>query len=169
VSRFLVGMTLLAVMLPGTRASARRQETEEELQARIQQERNPVKKAKLEIRVGRVRLRKAIAAYDGGDVSQGADLLKGYVEQMKSSWQTLQRSGRQAAHQSQGFKELDIALREDSRLLEDLAHRISYFNRASVEKTRQEIEAMRSEVLRALFPGVRPRDSEKPRTHPPGL
>jgi hypothetical protein len=127
-------------------------QSEEELLARIQKERSPVRKAKLEIRLGRVKLHQAIAAYDQGSVERGAELLGAYVERMKSAWQTLHDSGRDAARQPQGFKELDIALREDSRLIEDLRHRLPYLDRGAVEKAAQEIEQVRAEVLRALFP-----------------
>ncbi len=139
-------------------AAARQPDNEDDLQARLQRESNPVKKAKLGMRLGRVKLQKAIAAYDDGKIEQGAESLKEYEQVMNDSWQTLQRSGRQATRQPQGFKELDIALREDSRLLVDLAHRTSYFDRAAIEKARKEAESLRSEVLRALFP----------REHPPG-
>jgi hypothetical protein len=131
-------------------------QAEEELLARIQKERSPVRKAKLEIRLGRVKLHQAIAAYDQGSVERGAELLGAYVERMKSAWQTLRDSGREAARQPQGFKELDIALREDARLIEDLKHRLPYLDRGVVEKAGQEIERVRAEVLRALFPAERP-------------
>ncbi len=129
---------------------------EDELVARIQRERNPVKKAKYEMRLGRLKLLQAIDAYDKDNFEQCQTLLAAYLERMKSSWESLQSSGRQAVPHPQGFKELDIALREDQRLLEDLKHRVPYYERGVFEKAAREIEQIRNEVLRALFPAERP-------------
>lgn len=136
---------------------ARGGEAQEELLARIQRESNPVKKAKLEIRLGRVKLLQAIDEYDHGNLERCQQLLGVYLEQMRSSWGTLRASGRKPTRQPQGFKELDIALRGDARLLEDLQHRVPYAERGAVEKARQEVDQMRNEVLRALFPVERPK------------
>ncbi len=161
--RFLVAAMLMVLASPQGAGPqglapllARQPDTEEDLLSRIERERNPVKKAKYEIRLGRVKLFEAIDAYGKGDLERCQALLADYLNRMKSSWETLQSSGRQAVKQPQGFKELDIALREDARLLEDLAHRVPYAERGPVEKTVQEVERMRSEVLRALFPEPRP-------------
>jgi hypothetical protein len=134
-------------------------ESEAELLANIKREQNPVKKAKIEIRLGRLKLRHAISAYDQGHIEDGAQFVAAYVDRMTSCLKTLQGSGRQAVRQPQGFKELDIALREDSRLLEDMARRVSYFDRAPIEKAAKQIEQLRTDVLRALFPAERPASS----------
>jgi hypothetical protein len=140
-------------------------DTEEQLEKRLSSERNPVKRAKYEIRLGRMKLEQAIGAYEQGDVELGTQLLTTYLEWMRSSWQTLRSSGRPAARQPQGFKELDIALRGDTRLLQDLARRVSYFERGPVEKAVKEIEEIRGEVLRALFPALKPQASGKNFAH----
>lgn len=153
--RFLVGGVFLPLIC-GCLASARHGDSEQDLLPRIQRASNPVKRAKYEIRLGRVKLHEAIEACNQGHVDQCHQILGDYLERMKSSWETLRRSGRRASRQPQGFKELDIALREDSRLLEDLKHRVPYLDRDPIEKTAQGIEEIRGEVLRALFPDERP-------------
>jgi hypothetical protein len=132
-------------------------DTEEQLRERIRNEQNPVKKAKLEIKLADMTLQQALDTYSKGDVESGARLLGEFVEQMEASWKILQNSGRKASKQPQGFKELDISLREDFRLLEDLERRVAYFDRGPIEKAAQEIEGIRSEVLQALFPAAKPR------------
>jgi hypothetical protein len=148
------------VSLPGSCAFGR--ETEEQLLERIQREHNPVKKAKYEIKLANLKLKEAQDAYKQRDVQLGSKLLEAVVEHMKSSWKILQESGRQAAKQPQGFKELDISLRQDGRLLEDLRHRVAYFDRGPVDKAAQEMERIRSEVLQALFPTVKRRAPNPP-------
>ncbi len=131
-----------------------RQDTEEDLLARIQREQNPVKKAKYEIRLGQVKLQQAIGAYGKSDFEQGEKLLNDYLKRMNESWNTLKASGREAVRKPQGFRELDITLRENARLLVDLQHRVPYNDRSPVDHAAQEVDRIRSEVLAALFPAA---------------
>jgi hypothetical protein len=156
----ILSLSLLSPPL-ATALFGKHHDEEAKLQAHIDRERNPVKKAKLEIRLGRLKLEQAEAAYDQDQVKQGAALLASYERIMQTAWQTLQSSGRNAARQPQGFKELDIALREGLRRLDDLKHRISYYDRDPVEKTNQQLTKERSEVLQALFPTLKPAPQPK--------
>jgi len=149
------------VFLAGA-SSAPPSETEAQLLARVQKEHDPVRKSKEETRLARIKLRQAIQAYEQGNTEQGAQLVSEYLGRMKDSWQTLRSSGRNAAHAPQGFKELDIELREDERLLDDLKRRVSYFDRDPIEKAAKEVEQVRAEVLQALFPAARMPEAAKP-------
>ena len=141
---------VLGILLGNSCASGR--ETEAQLLQRIQAEQNPVKKAKDEIKLAKLRLAQVQDAYSQGDVEAGAKLLATFVEDMKASWKLLQASGRKAVKQPDGFRDLEISLREDERLLLDMGHRLAYFDREPVDKATQELERMRQEVLQALFP-----------------
>jgi len=143
-------------------SSALPSETEEHLLARVQKETDPVKKSKGETRLARIKLQQAIQAYGHGNVEQGAQLVSVYLGRIKDSWQTLRSSGRNAARNPQGFKELDIELREDARLLDDLKRRVSYFDRGPLEQTGKDLEQVRVEVLQALFPVARAPEATKP-------
>lgn len=83
----------LAGLLRGAPAP-RRQDTEPDLLARIGREQNLVNRAKLEVRLGRVKLFQATEAYDRGDVEECYQLLAAYLERMKGAWATLQSSGK---------------------------------------------------------------------------
>jgi hypothetical protein len=152
---------LLVLFAAAASDSVQAKDTEEKLGTRIQRERDPVKKAKLEIRLGRLKLLQAFEAFDHKQVEQSHELLVAYLERMEGAWKTLADSGRQASRKPQGFKELDIALREDIRLLEDFAHRVPFQVREPVEKTSKRVEELREHVLRALFPPVPVRRKEK--------
>jgi hypothetical protein len=157
-----VAVALLVACLSGGAAGAaspERRDSESDLRARIAREKNPVNKAKYEIRLARVKLFQAIEAFDKKDLEATLKLLEDYLEQVRKSWSTLKDSGRPAHKKPQGFKELDIELREDARYLEDLRHRFPYMDRVPVEKIEQEVEQLRSEVLKALFP---PAQTKKP-------
>jgi hypothetical protein len=143
-------------------SSAPPSETEAQLLARLQREHDPVKKSKEETRLARIKLQQAIQACEQGNTEQGAQLVSAYLGRIKDAWQDLRSSGRNAASDSRGFKELDIELREDARLLDDLKRRISYFERGPIEKAEKEVEQERAEVLHALFPVTRTPEAAKP-------
>jgi hypothetical protein len=151
----------VAVFLAGV-SSAPPSETEAQLLARMQKEHDPVRKSKEATRLARIKLRQAIQAYDQGNTEQGAQLVSAYLGRIKDSWQILKSSGRNAARAPQGFKELDIELREDARMLGDLKRRISYFERGPLEKAEKEVDQVRDEVLQALFPVTRTPEAAKP-------
>src|SRR5205823_12900278 len=76
--------------VPGPAAlAARHPDTEEDLQARIEREQNPVKKAKFEVRLGRVKLAQVIAAYDQGDLDRSNALAAAYLAETTGAWQRL--------------------------------------------------------------------------------
>jgi hypothetical protein len=133
-------------------------QTEAQLHQRIQAQQNPVKKAKDEIKLSRLKLAEVEDAYSKGKTEQGAKLLGALVGEMKGSWKLLQNSGRIASKQPDGFRELEIALREHARALQDLERRVSYFDRAPLTNAAQEFEQMRSEVLQELFPDDKTRN-----------
>jgi len=150
----MVAVMLAAGFLTAGSAKDHRTDSEQDLLDRIQREQNPVRKAKLEIRLGKLKMQQVLDAYGQGQVDQGKLLLQGYLKRITSCWQTLKGSGRNAVKQPQGFREFDIALREDSRTLEDVSRRVSYFDREPVEQTMQELNHLHDEVLHALFPSL---------------
>jgi hypothetical protein len=169
-SRLLGSAVLCLVVLSGawcppSLGAARHADTETDLQARLEREQNPVKKAKYEVRLGRVKLTEAIAAYDKGDLDGCNALAAAYLGQMKSAWQRLRSTGRNALKKPEGFRDLDIALREDARLIADLERRIPYNDRGPLTEVAHEVEQIHGEVLAALFPSGEP---SKPKKHPRG-
>jgi hypothetical protein len=140
-------------------------ETEEQLMQRIQSEQNPVKKAKDEIKLSSLKLTQIRDAYSQGHIEEGAKLLGVFADTIKGSLRVLQDSGRKASKQPEGFRELEIALREDARTLQDLGRTVSYIDRPPLENAAQELEKMRNEVLHALLPGAPPRTLKGP-AHP---
>ncbi len=141
---------------------ARHKEDPVELEAKIGREKNPVKKAKLEVRLGALELQQAIGAYDDHQTHQGAKLLQQFSGTMEGSWGVLEGSGRNAVAKPQGFMELEIALREDARKLTDLRQRVEYFSRGPVDGTLKKLSQLHAKVLLALFPGAKPPAATNP-------
>jgi hypothetical protein len=137
-------------------------ETEAQLLQQIQSEQNPVRKAKDEIKLANLKLAQVKEAYAQGHMEEGVKLLGALTDALKASWKILQDSGRTASKQPEGFKELEIALREDVRVLQDLGRTVTYLDRPPLEKVAQDLEQMRSEVIHAQFPGRPPRTLKNP-------
>ena len=157
------------LVILSTALCARGRETEEQLLQRIQSEQNPVRKAKDEIKLANLKFAQVHDAYLEGHIEAGAKLLGAFVDTLKTSWKLLQDSGRKASKQPDGFRDLEISLREHVRSLQDLGQNVSYFDRAPLANAAQELEEMRVEVLHAQFPGGNPRtrkDSPPPQTTP---
>jgi hypothetical protein len=155
ISRVLLSTAFLVLGAPafgGGALPAPGSETEAQLLARIQVERNPVKESLLETRLAGLELDQAIQAYDQGNLEQGEMLLKVFLGRINDSWRMLRISGQNATRNSRGFKELDIALRTDARRLGDLERSLPYHDREPIEKAGKEVERVRTEVLGELFP-----------------
>lgn len=152
-----VGLVLL--MITGC---ALGRETENQLLQRIQNEHNPIKKAKAEIKLANFKLSQAHDEYLAGHTAAGAKLLGAFMDDTKACWKLLRESGRNAAKQSDGFQQLEIALRENARLLNDLQHDVNYFDRAPLTDTEQQLDQMRSDVLRLMFLAGTPRGHKSP-------
>lgn len=156
----LVAAAALSTVAGSAFAVPRHVDTEEDLLPRIQRETDPAKKAKYQIRLARLKLESAITSCEKDDHEKCREFLGAFLDLMKNSWRGLQTSGRKAVKQPQGFKELDIALREDGRLLEDLKRRIPYEDRGEIDKVIQDADRIRMEVLKALFPVERGQEAE---------
>lgn len=131
-------------------------DTVAKLQEKLSRERNPVKRAKLEVRLGKLKLKQAFKDYSRGKFQDCMKSLGEYQKAMQDAWSELKSSGRSAVHKPGGFKQLEIALRESRRHLADFETRISYLQRRQVEKVRKETERLHNRVLDALFPSLSP-------------
>ena len=153
--RVAIAVVLSLLSLSSTvvvRAMAR--DDEPTLISKIGRETDPVKKAKLEVKLGRVRLQQAFDAYSGGKYEDCWKLLGSYQDSMNQAWTDLQASGKVAAKKPDGFKQLDIGLRESRRELENFETHITFAEREVVQSVRAKTEALHNRVLRELFPAT---------------
>ena len=160
----MVGALLLILVLEATTAWAlppKSRDKEDDLTSDIAKENNPVKKAKLEIRLGELKLNRAFTAYGQGKFDECWKQLDAYLSQMRAAWETLDASGRVASKKPDGFKQLDIALRQSRRLLEDFETRVTFDERQEVERVRKQTEELRNSVLNVLFPAPAPKKPGK--------
>ena len=163
--RALVAVSVLSCLLLGTALSLalppQSADREKTLKERLEKADNPVKKAKIEVRLAEIKLSQAFDAYDRGKFDLCWSYMDEYLAGMNSAWKDLQDSGRDASRKPDGFKELEIGLRKSRRSLEDFETRVTYEERQEVEKVRKASEDLRSHVLNVLFPEVVPGKKKK--------
>jgi hypothetical protein len=167
--RLVVAMVGLAVLGPPFvyGALGRNKGQEENLIARIKQEQNSGKKARLQLRLAKMKLKEAEVAYHDRNSAEGKTLLQQYLGYIRESWATLQGSDGGARKHLGAYKELEISLREEDRLLEDLSNRVPYPEDESIKTTAKEISVVHNQVLEAIFPaGLLPKERSK-RSMPP--
>ncbi len=125
---------------------------EEKLIEKIEREKNPGKKAQLQIKLAKMKLSEADAAYSHQRFAEGKALLQQYLDQIKTSWATLQSANGAAKKHLRAFMKLEMSLGEDERFLEDMRHRIPYPESEFVKQIQKESSAVHALVLEALFP-----------------
>lgn len=143
----------------------KRNDKEQKLVEKIQREKNPGKKARLQIKLAKMKLSDADEAYHQKNFAEGRALLQEYLDQIKTSWSTLQSADGAVKKHLEAFMKLEMSLSEDERLLEDMRHRIPYPENEFVKKVKEESSALHAQVLEALFPSGYMR---KQRTKGPG-
>jgi len=153
----------LAIVTAPCVLGARHQGTEQELLARIARETNLPKRARLQAELATLKLDQAAEAFDHDQYDSGKNLLQQYLGWIRKSWGVLEQSGRDATRKPQGFKYLDITLRENVRTLADLAERTPYEDRGPIEAIAKSADAVHSQVIAALFPdGVKEEGAAAP-------
>jgi hypothetical protein len=156
--RIAVAASFLAILAqpPVYALPGRNKDKEEELIAKIEGENNPGKKARLQLRLAKLKLKQAGEAYDARDFGEGKALLRQYLNFVMGSWATLKGADSGVGKHLRAFKDLEISLREDDRFLEDLRHRVPYPESETVKKAEKESSEVHNQVLEAIFPNDMP-------------
>jgi hypothetical protein len=151
-------LIVVAVSSCAIRPSALRGGQYDKRLERLERERNklerqtdPVDRTKTYINVAEVLLSLAGDAIKSDEPEVLEKRLGEYVETIRDAHETMMTSGRDAHKKPKGFKDLEIALRRQIRLLDDLARTTSFEHRDPVEKAKQIASDLREDVFRALF------------------
>jgi hypothetical protein len=125
---------------------------------RLQRERDklarltdPVERTKSNIAISEILLSLAGDAVRSGEPEALEKRLTEYVGAIQDAHQTMVKTGRDAHRKPKGFKDLEIALRRQIRMLDDLGHGVTFDQREPVDKAKQEASDIRDDLLKALF------------------
>lgn len=76
-----------------------------------------------------------------------------YGELIREARNTIMNSGRDASRRPDGFQELEIALRQQVRQLDDIGGLLTFEYRQPIERLITEAMEIRDELISVLFPG----------------
>jgi len=113
---------------------------------------DPVTKTRSYITISTILLDFAAAAGHDGQMETMTSLLDQYTDAIRSALNTMVKSNRDADRQPAGYKDLDLALRQQVRILTDLNKVLSFDQRPLVEEALRTATLTREQVLRLLFP-----------------
>jgi hypothetical protein len=119
--------------------------------ARLKAVADPIERAKSDIAISEILLSLASDAVRSGEPEVLEKRLTEYVDTIQDAHQVLVKTGRDAHRKPKGFKDLEIALRHQIRMLEDIGKSLTFDQRMPVEKAKQEASDIRDDLLKALF------------------
>ncbi len=132
-------------------ATPEKQETEEELRARLSAEPDLIRKARLALRLAEIELDTATKRYEESDWEQGAASLKQMLDDVEEVYKHLAATGRDPRRNPKGFKETEIKLRTFLRRLEDLRASLPLDDRPPLDKVATRTQEIRQALLDGLL------------------
>ena len=153
-----IAFSLLVLLLSGAPGQAGRSSYDDrakELQKerdRLDKEKDPVTRAKIEIRISDLLLENVADSVRDGKFSEMQEGLAAYTSAIEDAHETLVASGRNAQKNSGGFKELEIAIRKQVLKFDDYARMLTTDRREPIEQARKLVSGIRNKLLKALFP-----------------
>lgn len=130
-----------------------RDDTPEEIRAKIEQEQDAIKRARLEVRLAELFLVDSRKLYDDGDPEKGLAKLREVETLVRQAYDRMFATGNNPRRKPRGFKDTEIKLREFARDLEDLRVSLPTDERGDVEKVQSEIKDLQENLLHALMSG----------------
>jgi hypothetical protein len=112
---------------------------------------DPVDRTKIDIDVSEILLSLISDAVKSGEPEVLGKRLSEYVETIQDAHQAMMKTGRDAHRKPKGFKELEISLRRQIRILDDIGRGLTFDQREPVEKAKQQASDIRDDLLKALF------------------
>jgi hypothetical protein len=163
---FVAVFSFPALCLPNFPGAMQTQDPAEAFRAKFTRETDPVRKAKILIPLGDVEFRE-IQKEVGADNAQGAlTILQQYRDEAQASQKALEATGHDPEKHPNGFKELQISLRESLRRLDNVIVDLSGDEQKPFRDIRQELDQIDRRLIHQLFPR-RPEPDREPQPNKP--
>lgn len=158
------GALLLVTLMAGAVAA----EDLARLRRKLAQERDADDRAKITAEIGQELLKQASKLYKQGAYTDAEDMLDAYIKAIRAAHDDLRQLKVDARRKPKGFKELEIHLRRSRRKLVEIHRRVPLESRSTVHEVIAEVEAIRSQLLRALLAlDQKPESNDKEEGHRP--
>lgn len=133
-----------------------------ELQQRLAQESDPVRKAKKMPQLGEAEFRQIQKDVASQQFSQALALLRQYRDEARSCMQGLDATGADPVKHSGGFRQLQISLRESLRRLDATIIQVSPDAQSGFIEVRAALDEMNKHLIEELFPRPKEPAAEAP-------
>lgn len=137
---FMLAATLMAAM-----------DETADVKSKLAQENDPVKRARLQMRLAEMHLESAAQFYQDGYAEKGLGNLKDMLEFVEQAAEGLFKTGRDPRKKPKGFKETEIKLRELSRRTEDLRLSLPVDERTAADEVVERIKEIQEDLLHGIM------------------
>ncbi|MGA8145284.1 MAG: hypothetical protein WB987_15465 [Candidatus Acidiferrales bacterium] len=144
-----LALVLAAILAP---AAAQEYRSTEQLRARFVQEADPIRKAKLLPPLGDSEFRDAHTALAEDKVPQALEILKLYVGEAQSCEKALNAKIADPEKHPNGFKQLQISVREAVRRMDAIIVGLSADDRTPFVEMRGQLDEIDRHLIQQLFP-----------------
>jgi len=110
-----------------------------------------VDRTKIDINISEILLSLVSDAVKSGEPEVLGRRLDEYVDAIEDAHQAMMKTGRDAHRKPKGFKDLEISLRRQIRILDDIGRGLTFDQREPVDKARKQASDIRDDLLKALF------------------
>jgi hypothetical protein len=154
---------LLLVLTPASysKRMANVQKDLDKLEKKYAEEKDPVNQAKALAKLLPKEVEHAGVLIQAGKVDEGIEVLTHYQGESHHVYDALVATGRNPVKKPQGYMQLQIALRESVRRLNDVIFMVPYERRQPVEAVRAEMEQLNARLLQELFPAPPPKGKKQ--------
>ncbi|HEV2288740.1 MAG TPA: hypothetical protein VGR81_07295 [Candidatus Acidoferrales bacterium] len=152
---FVLGFTFVAAA-----QSARVQKEIARHQAEYASETDPVRKAKIVVKLGRAENKAAQQSADIENFVEALDFMKDYEQKASETDRMLDKTGVNPESHSNGFRQLQISVRENLRTVRQIANRAPFDQRQPFLDLAKHLDALNQKLLAELFPR-RPREANE--------
>lgn len=113
---------------------------------------DPVARAKALEKLGRVEIKASREMTNGGDFDAALQYVKDYDDQAHERHDALVKTGVNAEKHSNGFRQLQISVRECIRSIKEIAEQVPFGRRQPFETHQQSLEDLNQKLILELFP-----------------
>jgi hypothetical protein len=135
---------------PQAKSDKRTNQLESE-KRKLERTKNPADRAKSFMKIAEITLSYVSEAANANDMATMKSFLDQYRQAVNDACDTMMRSGLDPHKKSGGYKAVEIALRKQLRMLQDVGRLLTVDDRAAVDETADVVARSRDQFIHALF------------------
>ena len=145
-------IVVCTMALPPAAQTARVQKEIAKYEANYESKTKPVDRAKAVVKLGRAEYVAASQSLDAGNVRGAFEFLAKYNEQAITAHDALEKMDVDPEKHSNGFRQLQISVRESLRELREIMGRVPLEQRESFVALEKDLDALNQKLILELFP-----------------